>query len=85
MLWRQGGEGWGPLMSFPQPPISVISSPFNLSILLTQPSPDALDCVIGAGRTGSTEWCEERWDALCSLPLALREGEEEGGGWWLWR
>lgn len=33
-LWRQGGEEWGVLTSFPQPPIFAIFSPCNPSFLV---------------------------------------------------
>lgn len=49
-------------MSFPQPPISTISSHVSLLSLLTQPVPNALvfvDQVRGwlTDQTGWTEWC----------------------------
>lgn len=86
--FRQGEEGWGLLMSFLQPPIPAMSSPFNPSFLahsthdwcsgLRGPVLGWLD------REHRLVW-GERWDVLCSLPLALREKEVEGGGCWLWR
>lgn len=57
-LWRQVGELWGKLTSFPQPSISAISFSFlTLLSLLTQPVPDALDCLdqCVAGR-GWSDW-----------------------------
>lgn len=90
-LWRQGGEGLGPLMSFPHP--LCLKSPLILTLLslLTQPLPDALDfvdqCVTSSGWSDRVHKMVlgERRGILCSLPLPLRTGEVEDGGSCLWR
>lgn len=64
-----------------RPPFSTISSHLTPFSLLTQPMPDGLVCMdqYMAGWGGS-DWVHrvvvrERWEILCSLPLAPRKGE----------
>lgn len=65
-----------------------VSFPPTLLSLLTQPVPDALDCMdqCVAGGTRSTECCEERHGTHCAL-YHRPSGNRGGGSWlrrWLW-
>lgn len=82
-LRKHEGEG-GQLTSFPQAPISTISSPSQPVF----PLPTRVRCTELPGPVHDWFWgwlyrqCRmvwgERWDVWCSLPLALRKGGEVG-------
>lgn len=72
----------------PNPPFSAISSPFNPSF--PAHSTRARCSGLRGSLRGWSDWEQrmvrgERWEALCSLLLAPREGEVEGGGSCLWK